>query len=87
MISIRRFTQDLVDCREVRLVGGKGASLGRLMRAGFPVPNGFVVNTGAYRLAQEEAATAGNPMEIPAQVAEEILHGYKTMAAGAVAVR
>jgi phosphohistidine swiveling domain-containing protein len=87
MISIRRFTQDLVDCREVMLVGGKGASLGRLMRAGFPVPNGFVVNTGAYRLAQEEAASAGKPMEIPAQVAEEILHGYKTMAAGAVAVR
>ena len=61
------------------LAGGKGASLGRLIRAGFPVPNGFVVNTRAYRLAQEEAASAGKPMEMPAQAAEEIRQAYKTM--------
>ncbi|GAA5163328.1 hypothetical protein GCM10023321_50000 [Pseudonocardia eucalypti] len=30
------------------LVGGKGANLGRLANAGFPVPPGFVVDTGAY---------------------------------------
>ena len=30
------------------LVGGKGANLGRLAGAGFPVPSGFVVTTGAY---------------------------------------
>jgi pyruvate,water dikinase len=30
-------------------VGGKGASLGELERAGIPVPPGFVVTTGAYR--------------------------------------
>jgi pyruvate,water dikinase len=30
------------------LVGGKGANLGRLANAGFPVPSGFVVATGAY---------------------------------------
>jgi phosphohistidine swiveling domain-containing protein len=29
--------------------GGKGASLARLARAGFPVPAGFIVTTGAYR--------------------------------------
>jgi pyruvate,water dikinase len=29
-------------------VGGKGANLGRLANAGFPVPPGFVVDTGAY---------------------------------------
>jgi phosphoenolpyruvate synthase/pyruvate phosphate dikinase len=28
--------------------GGKGASLARLARAGFPVPPGFHVTTGAY---------------------------------------
>ena len=87
MISIRNFTQDLAECRDVMLAGGKGASLGRLIRAGFPVPNGFVVNTRAYRLAQKEAASAGKPMEIPAQAAGEILRGYQTMGAGAVAVR
>jgi len=87
MISTRSFTQDLDECRDVLLVGGKGASLGRLIRAGFPVPNGFVVNTRAWRLAQEGATSGGKPMEIPARVAGEILQAYQTMAAGAVAVR
>lgn len=31
------------------LLGGKGANLSELLRAGFPVPNGFVVTTEAYR--------------------------------------
>lgn len=30
-------------------VGGKGANLGRLVAAEFPVPHGFVVSTAAYR--------------------------------------
>ena len=30
------------------VVGGKGASLARLARAGFRVPAGFHVTTGAY---------------------------------------
>ncbi len=29
-------------------VGGKGANLGRLVRAGFPVPTGFLITTTAY---------------------------------------
>jgi pyruvate,water dikinase len=33
------------------LAGGKGASLGELVRAGFPVPAGFVVTTAAFREA------------------------------------
>ena len=73
--------------RDVLLAGGKGACLGRLIRAGFPVPGGFVVNTRAYRLAREKAAPAGKPMEIPAQAAGEILQGYRNMGAGGVAVR
>src|ERR1700723_3702489 len=32
----------------IETVGGKGASLARLARAGFPVPPGFHVTTGAY---------------------------------------
>ena len=31
-------------------VGGKGASLARLARAGLPVPGGFHITTSAYRL-------------------------------------
>ena len=30
-------------------VGGKGASLARLVRAGYPVPDGFMISTAAYR--------------------------------------
>jgi pyruvate,water dikinase len=33
---------------ELAAVGGKGASLSRLVKAGFPVPSGFVVTTDAY---------------------------------------
>src|SRR3954469_21226387 len=31
------------------LAGGKGANLGELLRAGLPVPPGFVVTTAAYQ--------------------------------------
>ena len=30
---------------DLELAGGKGANLGELMRAGFPVPEGFIVST------------------------------------------
>ena len=33
---------------EIAEVGGKGASLSKLVKAGFPVPPGFVITTGAY---------------------------------------
>ncbi|WP_308466628.1 PEP/pyruvate-binding domain-containing protein [Rathayibacter soli] len=33
---------------DIALAGGKGANLGELIRAGFPVPPGFIVTTDAY---------------------------------------
>jgi pyruvate,water dikinase len=39
----------------VAIAGGKGANLGELTRAGFPVPPGFVVTAGAYLQAMEDA--------------------------------
>lgn len=33
----------------LQTVGGKGANLARLTRAGFPVPGGFLIPTDAYR--------------------------------------
>jgi pyruvate,water dikinase len=39
---------------EHALVGGKGANLGRMVSAGFPVPGGFVVTTEAYDSAAKE---------------------------------
>jgi pyruvate,water dikinase len=38
-----------VGADSVALVGGKGANLGEMTRAGFPVPPGFCVTTAAYR--------------------------------------
>lgn len=35
--------------------GGKGANLGELIKAGLPVPSGFVVATNAYRAQLEES--------------------------------
>lgn len=40
---------------EVHLTGGKGASLSRMVRAGVPVPPGFVVTSRAYREALASA--------------------------------
>src|SRR5262249_52722932 len=40
---------DEVDRTRLPEVGGKGANLGELTRAGFPVPSGFCVTTTAYR--------------------------------------
>ena len=40
---------------DVAAVGGKGANLGELLRAGFPVPRGFVVTAAGYLRAMDEA--------------------------------
>src|SRR3989344_1175516 len=37
-----------VDKSDVGVVGGKGANLGEMTKAGFPVPYGFVVTSAAY---------------------------------------
>lgn len=37
-----------IDKHDGHLVGGKGANLGEMLRAGFPVPDGFVVTAQAY---------------------------------------
>lgn len=40
---------DEIDKKDVSLVGGKGANLGEMTKAGFQVPYGFCVTTEAYR--------------------------------------
>lgn len=37
-----------VDRDDIGIVGGKGANLGEMTKAGFPVPNGFIVTAQAY---------------------------------------
>ncbi len=40
---------------DIASAGGKGANLGELVRAGFPVPEGVIVGTGAYTAAVDAA--------------------------------
>lgn len=49
-------------------VGGKGANLARLSRAGLPVPPGFIVSADACR---QVLATLGQADPLPAQIAAE----------------
>ncbi|NIV31930.1 MAG: hypothetical protein GWN58_21330, partial [Anaerolineae bacterium] len=50
-----RYTLALSDPKaELAFVGGKGASLARLVRAGLPVPEGFHITTAAYRAFVDE---------------------------------
>ncbi len=46
--------------------GGKGANLGELIRAGLPVPEGFVVTTAAYRSFVEDNALQGSILRLAA---------------------
>ena len=55
-------TQDLrfvrffssIDKEDIPVVGGKGANLGEMVKAGFPVPPGFAVTVAAYELFLEQ---------------------------------
>jgi pyruvate,water dikinase len=38
-----------ITCKDLFLAGGKGCNLGEMIKAGLPVPDGFVVLTSAYR--------------------------------------
>jgi len=72
-----------VDRSSGALAGGKGANLGELVRAGFSVPDGFVLTTHAFALAA--AAPRGSP--VPPAVAEAALKAYAALGSGRVAVR
>ena len=90
-------TLDAITADEVGLAGGKGANLGELARARFPVPDGFVLTTEAYRVA---AAAAGvSPSDpvvaastlrarpVPDAVAAAATQAYRALGGDRVAVR
>ena len=66
---------ELVD-KENKKVGGKGANLGEMMRAGLPIPPGFVVTTDSYdryiranKLEEKiKALVAGTSIEDPSSL-------------------
>ncbi len=92
--------------------GGKGASLARLIRAGYPVPAGFVIPTAAFRAPISAVFAAAGPglrrgggdppiedwdlqaarrlcldWEMPVKLRRAILHAYRRLGPGPVAVR
>ncbi|HEY6959973.1 MAG TPA: PEP/pyruvate-binding domain-containing protein [Candidatus Limnocylindria bacterium] len=79
---------------DIAIAGGKGANLGELMRAGFAVPDGFIVTTDAYRLAaaqldpSDPAAIAQRLRSdpVPDAVATAVRDAYRALG-GMVAVR
>jgi len=77
---------DLQDVREgdLLLVGSKALHLGLMMRAGFPVPRGFVVLTEACR---EAIRSPCDTIDIPGDLKEEIVAAYRVRRFQRVAVR
>ncbi|WP_344084159.1 PEP/pyruvate-binding domain-containing protein [Luedemannella helvata] len=75
--------------------GGKAGSLGALLRAGLPVPDGFVLPFSAYRAAVADLATdrpdavrrALETRPLPPGVLDAIGRGLETLGDGPVAVR
>ena len=77
--------------------GGKGANLGELRRAGFPVPDGFVITTAAYALAAEASGVTGETpasarvrlvaSPVPPGIADAVREAYRALGAPRVAVR
>ena len=70
---------------DVATVGGKGASLGELLRAGIRVPTGFAVTTTAFRQTVEHLTVDGEP--IPDRVAALDPADAEGLAAATAAVR
>ncbi|AXH97438.1 PEP/pyruvate-binding domain-containing protein [Ornithinimicrobium avium] len=64
------------------VAGGKGANLGELVGAGYAVPPGFVVTTGAYRAAEGAAWRT-----VPPEVAAAVREAYAALGSPPVAVR
>ena len=73
---VRWFTE--LTAHDTAIAGGKGANLGELTRAGFPVPPGFVITAPAYLRTMDDgdlrkpllAETLAPPVHDPAALAE-----------------
>ncbi len=72
-------TFETISKNDVSLAGGKGASLGEMLKAGLPVPSGFVITTKAYLQFYNQ--------ELPADVEEEIFKAFDNLKTERVAVR
>lgn len=97
---VRRLSE-LNHC-DLSLAGGKGAALGEMLQAGFPVPAGFCLTTKAYRTfvrltgldKQIEQGLTGENLRkkfanepIPAEIHEQVKAAFDELDVGAVSVR
>jgi rifampicin phosphotransferase len=92
---VRRLSE--VSAADVAIAGGKGANLGELARAHFPVPDGFILTTEAYALAARAAradpqdppaaAEALRTVAIPDAISAAARAAYAALGGGPVAVR
>lgn len=80
---------------DLEVAGGKGANLGELRRAGFTVPDGFVLTTAAYELVADPT-DASDParararlrnVAVPEAVAAAVRDAYRAIGSPRVAVR
>ena len=89
MQFIKHFSE--IDDTDLPRVGGKGLNLGKLTRAGFPVPNGFCVTTAAYRLSveglSEQNESSVRAIEVSPELVTEIRTALEKLQTATVAVR
>ncbi|MFW5693186.1 MAG: PEP/pyruvate-binding domain-containing protein, partial [Thermoguttaceae bacterium] len=71
----------LFECDDPAFCGGKAINLSRMIRAGLPVPDGFVISTVAHHHAQQ------NGGQLPDALAAEIAAAYRDLGSPPVAVR
>ena len=57
-----------VDKTSLPYVGGKGANLGEMLKAGFPIPQGFCVTTLAYRAFVQQSTEFSNLLDQLGQI-------------------
>ncbi|MDP3072483.1 MAG: PEP/pyruvate-binding domain-containing protein [Opitutaceae bacterium] len=72
----------LAAAHDAALVGGKAASLSRLINAGLPVPPGFALTTAAFEAWRDAGRDA-----IPAEILAALLAAYRALGDVTVAVR
>ena len=89
MQFIKHFSE--IDDDDLPHVGGKGLNLGKLTRAGFPVPNGFCVTTDAYRLSvqglSEQNEGGVKDVELPPELVAAIHTAREKLQTTTLAVR
>ncbi len=71
---------DDINKNDLTMVGGKALSLGRILQAGLPVPNGFVITTEVHRAYKHNQAMGE-------EIKSDLYSAFDTLGVDRVAVR